>query len=307
MTGALCMAKPISFSYDVKDEMLKRSYADTEHNELLFLTSCFLGGRTERRVFSLKTSHDAWAKHLHRIACDTYDFSFVLERTAAGRHYVLRQEHPDCSIRLQQDVLLNVMQRDASSLNRGERAAILCAAFLTVGSIGNPDNSYQLAFAPKRMAASVWLFSVLTSIGFEPLRIQRNGCDVLYTKQGQQIADFLLHAGAHQSLLQFESLRVEKDVQNRVNRMVNCDSANLNRQLDAAARQIDDIRLIERIVGFDALPDNLLDAAQARLAFPDFSLDELGSKLNPPLSKSGVRHRLRKLQQIADQIREQQT
>ncbi len=135
--------------------------------------------------------------------------------------------------------------------------------------------------------------------------IQRKKYHVLYLKEGMLIVDLLNVMEAHVALMELENLRILKEMRNNVNRIVNCETANLNKTVSAAVRQIHDIEYIQDAVGLDTLPESLEAIAMARLDNQDASLKELGEMLNPPIGKSGVNHRLRKLCEIADGIRKQ--
>lgn len=133
--------------------------------------------------------------------------------------------------------------------------------------------------------------------------IERKKGFVFYIKEGEKIIEFLNIIGAHQALFKFEDVRIMRDMRNSVNRIVNCETANLNKTIGAAVRQIDNIKLIQREIGLDSLPDKLREVAEVRLAHPDINLKEVGELLKVKVSKSGVNHRLRKLDEIAERIR----
>ncbi len=180
--------------------------------------------------------------------------------------------------------------------------AALRVAFLASGSIRDPQQAYHLEFALRREDVAHWLIELLAAIDIRANLISRHGHAVVYIKEGQQIADLLLHSGAHQALMAFESLRVEKEMRNSVNRVVNCDNANSTRIANTSARQLELLHHLETAGLMNALPEDLLIAAHARLDHPDLSLKELGEVMNPPLGKSGMNHRLQKLEQRAADI-----
>ncbi len=142
------------------------------------------------------------------------------------------------------------------------------------------------------------------SFGVAGKIVERKKYYVLYMKEGSQIVDFLNIMEAHVALMELENVRILKEVRNSVNRQVNCETANIHKTVTAAARQIEDIRYLQCHLGFSQLADGLREIAQLRMEYPDGSLQELGQMLSPPISKSGVNHRLRKISQIADQMRE---
>ena len=127
---------------------------------------------------------------------------------------------------------------------------------------------------------------------------------VVYVKEGSQIVELLGLTGAHVSLMQLENVRIVKEMRNSVNRKVNCETANLNKTVSAAVRQVEDIKYIQRTVGFQELNEGLAEMAVLRLEHPEASLKELGDLLTPPVGKSGVNHRLRKLSLIAEKLRD---
>jgi Sporulation Regulator WhiA C terminal domain. len=134
--------------------------------------------------------------------------------------------------------------------------------------------------------------------------IARKNNYVVYLKEGEQIVDVLNIMGAHNSLLNLENIRVYKDIRNNVNRLVNCETANLTKTINASLRQIENINYIKDSVGLNYLPDNLKEIAIKRLKYPDISLKELGQMLDPPVGKSGVNHRLRKIEEIVSKLKE---
>lgn len=131
---------------------------------------------------------------------------------------------------------------------------------------------------------------------------RKKGC-IVYLKEAEKISDFLSAIGAHNALLRFEDVRIVRDMRNSVNRLVNCETANLNKTIGAAIRQIDNIKYIDETIGLDALPDKLKEIAVLRLEHQDVSLKELGEMVGGRISKSGINHRLRKIDEIAEKLR----
>lgn len=182
------------------------------------------------------------------------------------------------------------------------KRAYLRGCFLATGSISDPDRSYHLEVSfQNRLLADEYLH-LLKEFGIESRHILRKGHYLVYLKEGQEIVDFLNVVGAHTALMQLENIRIVKDMRNQVNRIVNCETANLEKTVNASYRQVENIRYIKDHLGLESLPEGLYEIAQLRLENPDVSLLELGRMLNPPLSKSGVNHRLRKIDRIAEGI-----
>jgi hypothetical protein len=134
--------------------------------------------------------------------------------------------------------------------------------------------------------------------------IERKKGFITYLKEAEKIADFLSLTGAHSALLKFEDVRIIRDMRNSVNRLVNCETANLNKTIDAALRQVENIRFIDNMIGIDQLPERLREIARLRVEYQDVTLKELGEMVSAGnVSKSGVNHRLRKIDEIAESLR----
>lgn len=181
--------------------------------------------------------------------------------------------------------------------------AYLRGAFLSSGSMSDPEKSYHLEFVCSERAQAEQLQDIIQEFQIEAKVIKRKKYDVVYLKEGAGIVDLLNVIGAHVSLMNLENLRIVKEMRNSINRRVNCETANISKTVNAASKQIEDILLIRDKYGFENLPDNLRQMAEVRLEYPDAALKELGGYLEPTVGKSGVNHRLRRLSEIADGIR----
>lgn len=184
------------------------------------------------------------------------------------------------------------------------RKSFLRGAFLASGSVNDPDShSYHLELMSRSAEHAQGLLTLLREFHLHAKMIARKSAHVVYIKEGEKIVEFLGVVGAYQALLHFEDVRVVKEMRNQVNRLVNCETANLNKTILAAVRQLDNIRLIEQEVGLATLPDKLRIVAEKRLQLPEITLQELSDALPDRVSKSGLNHRLRKLDEIAQKIR----
>jgi len=183
------------------------------------------------------------------------------------------------------------------------RRAYLRGAFLGGGSVNSPGGAYHLEIVTSQRRLAADIGKLLRKFGLAARVSRRKEQYVVYLKESEQIANCLNIMGAHAALLEFESTKIYKDMRNQVNRLVNCETANLNKTVNASLRQTENIRFIARSIGMDKLPSALREVAELRLNFPDASLKELGEMADPPLGKSGVNHRLRKLDQIAERLR----
>ena len=185
------------------------------------------------------------------------------------------------------------------------KRAFLRGAFITSGSISDPEKSYHFEIAALGPEKAKQLMDSINSFDLDARIVERRRSQVVYLKEGSQITDMLNVMGAHHSLLEMENVRVLKDVRNSINRKVNCETANLNKTVSAAYKQIADINYINKVMGLSKLEPHLEELARLRLQFTDISLKELGEKLSEPVGKSGVNHRLRKISEIAERLREQ--
>jgi len=180
--------------------------------------------------------------------------------------------------------------------------AFVRECFLYGGIISNPGKTYHVEFTISEDSA-VKLVEILSEFGLNPKKIARKGQSVVYLKEAESVADILNIIGAHKSLLTLENMRVEKYMRNTINRKVNFETANINKTVDAALSQIDAIKFITQEVGLSYLTKPLKDVAELRLGNETLSLTEIGQLLDPPVGKSGVNHRLRKICKIAERLK----
>ena len=183
------------------------------------------------------------------------------------------------------------------------RRAFIRGAFLASGSMSDPDRFYHLELVCQNEERAMQLQSILATFGLDAKTVVRKKYYVVYIKEGNQIVELLGLMGADSALMELENIRIVKEMRNSVNRKVNCETANLNKTVSAALRQVADIEYIRDTKGLDFLSPQLEEMARVRLEAPEASLLELGSMLETPVGKSGVNHRLRKISEIADALR----
>jgi len=185
------------------------------------------------------------------------------------------------------------------------RRSYLRGAFLGAGSVNNPEGNYHLEIISNDMTYAEDLAALMNRFpGIHAKISSRKHWHIVYLKESEQIVNFLNVIGAHHALLNFENTRIVKGMRNQVNRLVNCETANLNKTVNASLKQIENIKLIQELMGLDKLPPRLQMIASLRLEHPDVSLKELGEMMEPPVGKSGVNHRMRKLEELAEELRE---
>ncbi|MFT9055920.1 MAG: DNA-binding protein WhiA [Ethanoligenens sp.] len=178
----------------------------------------------------------------------------------------------------------------------------LRGAFLSCGSVVNPDKDYHLEFVTPHLNLGKDLTCLLTEYGFEPKNIWRGGKLIVYFKDSGQIEDILTFMGAVRQSLELMNIKVYKDLRNKVNRVTNCETANIDKTVNAAAEQVAAIRKLMETHCYEQLPEELRETARLRLAHPDMSLRELGALLEHPLSRSGINHRLRRIVEFAKNL-----
>lgn len=167
------------------------------------------------------------------------------------------------------------------------------------GSISDPEKSYHAEFVNNREEHSKGICKLLEGFGINGKTIFRKNYYVTYIKESEQISDLLALMGANNAVLEFENVRAVKETRNQINRVINCETANLDKIVDTSMRQINSIKVLKKYKAIDKLPDHLKELAYLRLKHTNASLKELGEMLNPPLGKSGVNHRLKKIEEIA--------
>ncbi len=183
------------------------------------------------------------------------------------------------------------------------KRSFIRGTFLSTGSIADPNKGYHFEIVCATEEQALLLLKNMNYFEVEAKYVFRNGKYVVYLKEGAQIVEILRVMEAAHSVMELENIRVVKEVRGTINRKVNCETANIGKTVSAAVRQIEDINLIEEKIGLDSLPVQLQEIAQVRLEYPDTPLGNLGQYLDPPIGKSGVNHRLKKLGMIANNLR----
>jgi len=186
------------------------------------------------------------------------------------------------------------------------KRAFLRGAFLACGSVSDPSKDYHLEFVLKDTTQAEFLKLILKNLDIDAGMVMRKSMKVVYIKDSEMIATLLTLMDAPVALMELENIRILKEVRNDVNRRVNCETANIDKTVKAASRQAEDIMLVKKVNGFDNLSDELRQTARLRLSHPDVSLSELAALHHAPVSRSGINHRLRRLSEMADRIREAQ-
>jgi len=313
----------MSFSGEVKEELAKH-VSQARHcqiAELAMILVCCAGVRKDeknapelqihaennavlRKCFTLlkKTFNintDAFETYIEQQGkAGYYQFSLTKEQGAERVLTAVKWEKDESGFLEHQETVSPLLIKNGCC-----RRAALRGAYLTIGSMSNPQRSYHLEFVCTSEKQAEQLCMILNGFEVEAKTIMRKKYEVVYVKEGAAIVDLLNIMEAHVSLMNLENLRILKDISNTVNRRVNCEAANIAKTVNAATRQVEDIELIKEKKGISALPENLRQAANLRLEYPEAALSELAQMMDPPIGKSGMNHRLRKLSEIAEELR----
>ena len=299
----------MSFSSEVKQELLKQ-YSKARHCQLAELAAIVAmeGHIDENGSLYLYTDNSAVVEKYTMLIKKLFQLDVTRALTKEVTEKILT------ALKLTENLAIASLLESEYSLqgvavnglllqNTCCKRAFLRGVFLASGSISDPRKSYHFEIVCHTKAQAEQIKEILEFFEGEPKIVRRNQRYVLYLKEGSQIVDSLNVMEAYVSLMNLENIRIEKEMRNSINRQVNCETANINKTVTAAVRQIQDIELIRDIGGLERLPENLYEMAVCRLENPDTPLKDLGQLLDPPVGKSGVNHRLRKLSQLADQLR----
>ena len=184
------------------------------------------------------------------------------------------------------------------------KKAIVKGVFLGSGSVTDPNKQYHLEITFEEKNNAEYILNICKTYGVSLKILELENKVQLYIKDGEEISKFLALLGANKGVLSFEDVRITKEIKNNVNRLVNCETANLNKIVNASVNQVNDIKLIQKLNKFEELPSDLKEVAILRLENPDVSLKVLGELLENPIGKSGVNHRLKRIHEFAEELRE---
>ncbi len=308
----------MSFSLDLKKELITRS--DTavhckmaELAGIISINARFIDIESDKNVgeaVSIRADSQELADKISRLLYNVLDRQFTFESVYVEQKHGFRIIISDKEVEELLKSRIKLMRNDCYAEPGPTiiqqtccKKAFLRGAFLAGGSISSPEKAYQIEIACTTEGNADRILSILKALHLEARSIQRKNRYIVYIKDGDTISDFLGVTGGMNSMMEFENIRILKDIRNSINREVNCDTANINKVVNAAAKQIDDINLIIEKRGLDSLPEQLRAVAELRLLHPHLSLTELGEKLDRPLGKSGVNHRLARINEIAEKIR----
>ena len=295
----------MSFSEGVKAELCRENAS----RRCCALAECY-GALLYCNTFSpreikITTSSREFAERLPKLFRRAFSLAFdvIPEESRSGRFSFLITDTEkisrifsaygyDSQTTLSHHINLGVLENDCC------KASFIRGAFLAGGSITDPAKRYHLEFVTSHASVSREIFSILLELGFSPRSTTRSGNYITYFKQSEAITDLFTTIGAPVAAMDIMNAKVEKDMRNSINRKVNCDSANADKIVSAAQAQLAAIRRIDRECGLEALPPHLYETALLRIANPEASLADLALLSDPPVTKSCLSHRLKKLMEL---------
>ncbi|WP_077619451.1 DNA-binding protein WhiA [Bacillus sinesaloumensis] len=307
----------MSFASETKKELTnidtKDCCAKAELSALIRMNGA-LSFSNQKIVVDIQTENAAIARRIYTLLKKCYNVGVELlvrkkMRLKKNNVYIVRL------IEDAKDILKDLKIFEGFSLRQeisSELVAKKCCkrsylrgAFLAGGSVNNPEtSSYHLEIYSSYKEHNDSLCELMNVFDLNAKTLERKKGFITYLKEAEKITEFLNIIGAHQALLRFEDVRIVRDMRNSVNRLVNCETANLNKTIGASIRQVENIRYIDETVGLGILPDKLREIAELRVAYQDVTLKELGEMVSSgQISKSGINHRLRKIDEIADKLR----
>ena len=307
----------MSFSGMVKEE-LSRQMGTARHCKLAELAAFMIGGARmdDQSHLFFQMENDTVVRKYFTLLQKTFNIETVIcvhEGNSGKKNhlYSVTLTDPEEISRVLQGTKLDISEDGhtlylANTLSVQKvccKRAFIRGTFLISGSMSDPEKSYHFEIVYPDENKAILLRNIIRSFDIDAKIVQRKKSYVVYVKEGAQIVDMLAIMEAGQSLMNLENIRIVKEVRNFVNRQVNCETANINKTVNAAIKQIEDIELIRSRVGFQNLNEGLAEIATLRLQYREATLKELGMMLTPHVGKSGVNHRLRKLSQMADELR----
>ena len=307
----------MSFSSDTKNELVKVQNVSTSSAVCELMGAVAFGGRIKREngVFKviIVTENAKIARRIYKLMKDAagVESKIKIFKTISGNDfYHIYTENQD-AVSLMLDLGFIAKPSDINYLTgfrinteyidkSAKMKAFLRGVFLTSGSVMSPEKKYHMEFAISSYGLHNDAYVIMKALGLKPRVVVRGSNMVIYFKNSDEIADILTLMGAYKVLMDFHNAKILKEIRNNVNRTLNCEAANLQKMVDASMEQVMAINKLIENGKFDVLPDNLKEVARLRLEYREHSLKELGEMLDPPLGKSGVNHRLRKIQEIAE-------
>ena len=297
----------MSFSLQVKNELLKTEYENRCcKKSLLYGLALFSKNFSFKRI-TFQSENEGTTELFKRLLKELCNIESKIEVSPSGKSFIV-----DISSRKNATKLLTYFGHNAGEKNlvintpnfdcESCRNAFVAGAFLSCGTISSPKKDYHLEFTIPYMNLAKSFITLLNEFELSPKLITRKGYNVIYFKDSESIEDFLYIMGASSAMFEMMNIKIVKEIRNSANRKANCETANIEKTVQASMPQIEAIIKIKNKKGLDWLSKPLKDMAIVRLDNPDLSLAELAELFDPPLSRSGANHRLKRLEEIASEL-----
>lgn len=286
----------MSFSSEVKEELSKLNNLKNKEEVAYELTGYLITANIEedKNYIEYSTENEYNINRLNKLLNNlNIDYDIRIQ----GNVFIIKFKK-DKAIKLKEDNLIKISNKET---NDNLKRSFIRGSFLGAGSISDPNKTYHLEIILKNESYCNILKDVCLNMSINLKKLKRKVSYSLYLKEGEEISELFALIGASNAVLKFEEIRVIRDMRNNINRKVNCETANLNKTVSAAVRQIEAIKYLRK--NKVKLPESLNEIADLRIENPDSSLIELGKMLKEPIGKSGVNHRLKKIQEIANNFK----
>ena len=296
----------MSFSSEVKKEkgiinnLAKKEQIKYELIGYLLSSNCEMQKVGRKTKLKFKTESDYNINRYSKILTNL-DIKHDIEMS--GNFFVIISDVPEIKEIIEKESFIEVSNSKEIIEKSDEiKKCIIRGKFLGSGSINNPENKYHFEISFSSEKNLELATALIAHFQIKNKKLKTKDKLAIYIKEGEEISKMLALMGANKAVMKFEDIRIEREMRGKINRLVNCETANLNKTLNAAVEQIEAIERLKKKRKFGKLNKNLKEMAKLRLEFPDLSLIELGKKLNPPIGKSAVNYRLKKIIEIANEF-----
>ena len=291
----------MSFSSDIKQELNKNSNLVNKEIVKQELLGYLLSGNTsigKDNKIKFSTESDYNINRFSKLLTNL-NINHQIDITGKTFFITIKKKEIDWLLQIIEN---KIVLTDQIGKKEEEKRAFIRGLFMGAGSVNNPENKYHLEIIVANEEILWMVKELLENLGIHIKILQTKQKNSLYLKEGEEISRFLALIGANKAVMQFEDIRVQREMRGKVNRIVNCESANLNKTINASIEQIAAIRKLKQDGKFNKLDENLKEIANLRLENPDMPLSELGKLLKNPIGKSGVNYRLKKIMEIANEL-----
>lgn len=298
----------MSFSSKIKEELSKMNNLANKQAVKAELIGYFISSNTNiiRNKIRYSTENEYNINRFHKLLMNlNIDYTIELQ----GKVYTITCKNIEWEEMIDKQTKISLVSNYIENIDSTQKEilvkSIVRGSFLGGGSLNNPNNTYHLEILFSSSQDATVIGKILREYGIQTKQLQRKKSYSIYVKDAEEISKLLAFIGANKAVLEFEEIRVVRETRNTINRLVNCETANLNKTVNASVEQINAIRYLQKQKRFEELSNSLKEMAKVRLENPNASLVELGNLLQNPIGKSGVNHRLKKICEIAEELKKE--